>query len=69
MVASVKSSPKKSEMSSPTMSSRTTTTTRRQPEPQEEELPHGAACRVAIALGGDLRIRDHADARCNHTRQ
>ena len=39
---------------------------RRQPEPQEEEFPHGAACRVAVELGGDVRIRDHADGGCNY---
>ena len=41
----------------------------RQREPEEEKSPHGAACRLAIALGGDLRIRNHPDARRNHTRQ
>ena len=36
---------------------------RRQPEPEEEEPPHGAACRGAIALGGHLWICNEADAR------
>ena len=69
VVASVNSSPKKSVMSSSAMSSRAPTTNADNDEPEEEEPPHGAACRGAIALGGDLRIRNRADARGNDPRQ
>ena len=51
------------------MSSRTATTSTDNASPRKKNFHMARRAASRIVLGGDLRIRNHPDARCNYTRQ